>query len=147
MTNCPVCGNSINDEKFCPKCGSEIKKQNNTNSKSNNNNNNTTFDVDDVAKNFELKPVIIGVVISLIFVGISGFNVYLAIFGVFIGSLIAGYLTEQSYINAIIYGVIIGIIGSVLYWLGGFIFGYFLISALIGAFIGKYIQLHNGGLQ
>lgn len=151
MGYCPVCGNSIDNEKFCPECGSKIKTQNNVNHYNNNksaisNSNNNANDID-VIKDFELKPVIIGLVISLIVVGISGFYVYLALFGVFLGSLIAGYLTKHSYINALIYGAIIGVIGSLFYWLGGFVFGYFLISALIGSFIGKYIQLNKGELH
>lgn len=28
MVNCPVCGNDVGDEKFCPNCGSAIEKQN-----------------------------------------------------------------------------------------------------------------------
>ena len=144
MAYCPVCGNQVGNKRFCPKCGSEIKKQNNN---LNINNNISSNNIEGVFKNIELMPIVIGLIIALIFVGISGFYSYLAIFGAFIGSLVAGYLTKQTYIHALIYGAIIGIFGSIFYWLGGFIFGYFLISSLSGAFIGKYVQLNNGDIK
>ena len=35
MVNCPVCGNDVGDEKFCPNCGSAIEKQNASSSSQN----------------------------------------------------------------------------------------------------------------
>ena len=71
---------------------------------------------DDIVNNFELKPVIIGVIISFvcIMIGMSTGIGIISIFGLIGGSAVAGFTSEKSTKYALIYGAIIGIISSFL---------------------------------
>ena len=62
---------------------------------------------------FEFKPVIIGLIISVILILIFPMGI-LHLFWVMIGSAVAGFLTANSTKYALVYGAIIGIISSFL---------------------------------
>lgn len=96
---------------------------------------------EDIANNFELKPVIIGAVISIvcIVIGMSTGIGFLGIFGLIIGSAVAGFTSENSTMYALIYGAIIGIVSSFLLFTV-FTIPIFIILGLFGGFVGKIIQ-------
>lgn len=93
---------------------------------------------DEIVNNFELKPVAIGAVVSIILILLLPMGI-LHLFWVIIGSAIAGYLTANSTKFALIYGAIIGIVSSFL-MLTVFTIPIYIILGLFGAFIGKAIQ-------
>lgn len=96
---------------------------------------------EDIANNFELKPVIIGIIISIvcIMIGIAIGNGFIGIFGVIIGSAITGFVSENSTKYALIYGAIIGIISS-FFVFTVFTIPIFVILGLFGGFVGKIIK-------
>lgn len=96
---------------------------------------------EDIANNFELKPVIIGAVISIvcIVIGMSTGIGFLGIFGLIIGSAVAGFTSENSTRYALIYGAIIGIVSSFLLFTV-FTIPIFIILGLFGGFVGKILQ-------
>ncbi len=93
---------------------------------------------DEIVNNFELKPVAIGAVVSIILILLLPMGI-LHLFWVMIGSAIAGYLTANSTKFVLIYGAIIGIVSSFL-MLTVFTIPIYIILGLFGAFIGKAIQ-------
>lgn len=95
---------------------------------------------DEIVNNIEFKPIIVGSIISIIIIliGMSVGGIFF-LFGPILGSAIAGYLTENSTMYALIYGAIIGIICS-FFVLTVFTIPLFIILGLFGAFIGKIIQ-------
>ncbi|SEK67812.1 hypothetical protein SAMN05216439_1304 [Methanobrevibacter gottschalkii] len=129
--------------KYCSKCGEKLKDGVDSCDVCGSSINSEKVDFENFLNVIEFKALIIGLLISLVFVGISGFNVYLALFGVFAGSAIAGFLSDLSIIYSLVYGALIGIISSLFYWFGGFVFGYFLIISIIGAFIGNTVKKQN----
>lgn len=96
---------------------------------------------EDIANDFELKPVIIGLIISIvgILIGTSISNGFISFFGLIVGSATSGFLTINSTKYALIYGAIIGIVSSFLV-LTVFTIPTFIILGLFGGFIGKVIQ-------
>lgn len=96
---------------------------------------------EDIASNFEIKPVVIGAVISIvcILLGMLTGVGYIGIFGLIIGSAVAGFISENSTTHALIYGAIIGIVSSFLA-LTAFTIPIFIILGLFGGLIGKIIQ-------
>lgn len=96
---------------------------------------------EDIANNFELKPVIMGAIISIIciMIGTATGIGFIGIFGLIIGSAVAGFTSENSTMYALIYGAIIGIISSFLLFTV-FTIPIFIILGLFGGFIGKVLQ-------
>ena len=68
---------------------------------------------EDIVNDFEFKPVIVGLIISVVLILIFPMGV-LHLFWVMIGSAVAGFLTANSTKYALVYGAIIGIISSFL---------------------------------
>lgn len=93
---------------------------------------------DEIVNNFELKPVAIGAVVSIVLILLFPMGI-LHLFWVIIGSAIAGFLTTNSTKFALVYGAIIGIVSSFL-MLTVFTIPLYIILGLFGAFIGKAIQ-------
>ena len=96
---------------------------------------------EDIASNFEIKPVVIGAIISIvcILIGMSTGVGFIGIFGPVIGSAVAGFISENSTTYALVYGAIIGIVSSFLV-LTVFTIPIFIILGLFGGLIGKIIQ-------
>lgn len=96
---------------------------------------------DDIASNFELGPVLKGIVVAIIFIAIGMITSlgYVGIFGVIVGSAIPGFLTVNSTKQALIYGAIVGFICS-LPMLTIFTLPIFIVLGLFGGFVGKVIQ-------
>jgi hypothetical protein len=94
--------------------------------------------VDEIVDSFELKPVIVGAVISIILILILPMGI-LHMLWVIVGSAIAGFLTENSTKYALIYGAIIGLISS-FFMLTAFTIPIYIILGIFGAFMGKIIQ-------
>lgn len=99
--------------------------------------------MDEIVNNVEFEPIVIGTVVSiiLIMIGWIGFE-YLHLFGVIIGSAVAGFLSKNPTKYALIYGAIVGIISSFL-MLTVFTIPLYVILGLFGAFIGKVIHANN----
>ncbi|MBQ8017329.1 MAG: hypothetical protein IJ258_04395 [Methanobrevibacter sp.] len=96
---------------------------------------------EDIASNFELKPVIVGAVISIVclLVGMSTGIGVIGILGLIIGSAISGFLTNNSTTHALIYGAIVGFVSSFLMFTV-FSIPIFIIIGLFGGYIGKVVQ-------
>lgn len=99
---------------------------------------------EDIATNIEVFPIVVGVVISVIFVIIALFsNTMVSIIGLILASAGAGFLCKNTTVYAIIYGGVIGLITSLFIGLITGIFNMFLlyiILGIFGAFVGKFIQ-------
>lgn len=93
---------------------------------------------DEIVDLFELKPVLVGAIISIILILILPMGA-LHMLWVIVGSAIAGFLTENSTKYALIYGAIIGLISS-FFMLTVFTIPIYIILGLFGAFVGKIIQ-------
>lgn len=93
---------------------------------------------EDIVNDFEFKPVIVGLIISVVLILIFPMGV-LHLFWVMIGSAVAGFLTVNSTKYALVYGAIIGIISSFL-MLTVFTIPLYLILGIFGGFVGKLIQ-------
>ena len=93
---------------------------------------------EDIVNDFEFKPVIVGLIISVVLILIFPMGV-LHLFWVMIGSAVAGFLTANSTKYALVYGAIIGIISSFL-MLTVFTIPLYLILGVFGGFVGKLIQ-------
>ena len=66
---------------------------------------------DEIVEMFELKPVIVGAIVSIILILILPMGL-LHMLWVIVGSAIAGFLSENSTRYALIYGAIIGLVSS-----------------------------------
>lgn len=99
---------------------------------------------DDIINNIEIFPIVVGVVISVIFVIIALFSgTIVSIIGLILASAVAGFLCKNTTLYAIIYGAVIGLISSLSIGLITGIFNIFLlyiILGIFGAFVGKFIQ-------
>lgn len=96
---------------------------------------------EDIANNFELKPVIVGAIISIIciMIGTSIGIGFIGIFGLIVGSAVSGFISENSTKYALIYGAIIGIVSSFLLFTV-FTIPIFVILGVFGGFVGKILQ-------
>lgn len=98
---------------------------------------------EDIAGNVELKPIVMGIVVSVILILLDSFIIhwgYVGIFGVIIGSAYAGFLSNNSTIYALIYGALVGFISSFAIFFTVFTIPLFVILGIFGGFIGKVIQ-------
>lgn len=97
---------------------------------------------DDIASNIEFKPLLIGLIVSVILVviGTAIGNSFLLIFGPLIGSAITGFITINSSKYALIYGAVIGIVSSFFMLFSVFSMPIYIILGIFGGFIGKAIQ-------
>lgn len=93
---------------------------------------------EDIVNNFELIPVIIGAIISVALILIFPMGV-LHLLWVIIGSAVAGFISNNSTVYAIIYGAIIGIISS-FFMLTVFTIPLYIILGIFGGFIGKLVK-------
>lgn len=93
---------------------------------------------DEIVEMFELKPVIVGAIVSIILILILPMGL-LHMLWVIVGSAIAGFLSENSTRYALIYGAIIGLVSS-FFMLTVFTIPIYIILGLFGAFVGKIIQ-------
>lgn len=99
---------------------------------------------EDIAGNFELMPVVIGFVPAIIFVLIGmATSGLVGLFGVLIGSAIAGFLSKNSTLYALIYGAVIGLI-CCFASLAVYVFAIFIVVGLFGGFAGKVLQSNLG---
>ena len=94
--------------------------------------------VDEIVNNFEIKPVIVGAIISIILILILPMGI-LHMLWVIVGSAVAGFTCENSTKYAVIYGAIIGLISSFL-MLTVFTIPLYIILGIFGGFIGKLLQ-------
>lgn len=100
---------------------------------------------EDIAGNIEIFPIVVGVVISIIFLIIAmiGGGSAVGYLGLILGTAATGFLCKNTTVYAIIYGALIGIIASLFI---GLLYGNFsifilnIILGLFGAFVGKFIQ-------
>lgn len=93
---------------------------------------------DEIVEMFELKPVIVGAIVSIILILILPMGL-LHMLWVIVGSAIAGFLSENSTRYALIYGAIIGLVSS-FFMLTVFTIPIYIILGLFGVFVGKIIQ-------
>ena len=93
---------------------------------------------DEIVEMFELKPVIVGAIVSIILILILPMGL-LHMLWVIVGSAIAGFLSENSTRYALIYGAIIGLVSS-FFMLTVFTIPIYIILGLFGAFVVKIIQ-------
>lgn len=93
---------------------------------------------DEIVNKFELKPVIVGAIISIILILILPMGI-LHMFWVIVGSAVAGFMCVNSTKYAVIYGAIIGLISSFL-MLTVFTIPLYIILGIFGGFVGKLIQ-------
>lgn len=95
---------------------------------------------EDLAENFELMPIVKGIVISFLIIIIGMYtNIMISFIGVVIGSAFSGYSTLNSTKHALIYGAIVGIVSSFLI-LTVYTIPIFVILGVFGGFIGKVLQ-------
>lgn len=92
----------------------------------------------DVASNIELKPILIGAIISVVLILLFPMGI-LHLFWVIIGSAVSGFLAVNSTKYALVYGAIIGIISSFL-MLTVFTISIYIILGVFGGFVGKVIK-------
>ena len=97
---------------------------------------------EDIASNIELMPIIIGVVVSIILVGIGLVSSVGAIgmIGIILGGAISGFLTNNSTSYAIIYGAVVGLITSFLILYSFFAIPFCMILGIFGGFVGIVAQ-------
>lgn len=99
---------------------------------------------EDIINNIEIFPIVVGVVISVIFVILALFsNTMVSIIGLILASAIAGFLCRNTTVYAIIYGAVIGLIASLFIGLITGILNMFIlyiVLGIFGAFVGKFIQ-------
>ena len=93
---------------------------------------------DEIVNNFELKPVIVGAIISIVLMLLTPDD-YLRFLEIIIGSAVAGFICVNSTKYAMGYGALIGIISSIVTPIPIAIIVY-MILGLFGGFIGKLIQ-------
>ena len=100
---------------------------------------------DDIATNFELKPVVVGFIIAIILLGFGLLmnNAIVEFFGLTLGSAVSGFLSNNSTKYALIYGAIIGFVCS-FFMMSVFSIPVFILFGLFGAFIGKVVQSNVG---
>lgn len=100
---------------------------------------------DDIASNFELGPILKGVVVAVIFMIIAWITSigFIGMFGIILGSAVSGFLTVNSTKHALVYGAIVGFI-CCLPMMTIFSLPVFIILGLFGGFIGKVIQSNIG---
>lgn len=95
---------------------------------------------EDIAENFELMPIVKGIIISFLIIIIGMYtNIMISFIGVVIGSAVSGYSTVNSTKHALIYGAIVGIVSSFLI-LTVYTIPIFVILGVFGAYIGKVLQ-------
>lgn len=97
---------------------------------------------DEIVNNFELKPVIVGAIISVILILIFPMGVWHLLW-VIIGSAVAGFMTENTTRHAIVYGAIIGLISSFL-MLTVFTIPIYIILGIFGGFVGRLLKSNLG---
>lgn len=94
---------------------------------------------EDIARNIEFKPIIIGAIISVVLILICPYGIY-HLFWVMIGAAVSGFLTGNSTKYALVYGAIVGITSSFL-MLTVFTIPIYIILGIFGAFIGNVVKL------
>lgn len=96
---------------------------------------------DDIATNFELKPMVVGFIIAIILFGFGLLmsNAIVGFSGVTLGSAVSGFLSNNSTKYALIYGAIIGFVCS-FFMMTVFSIPVFILFGIFGGFIGKVLQ-------
>lgn len=98
---------------------------------------------DDIANNVELMPILKGIIISVIFIGIDSLIIhwgYIGILGIIVGSAYAGFSSNNTTKYALIYGAIVGFVSSFFAFFTVFTIPIFIILGLFGGFVGKVLQ-------
>lgn len=158
---CTECGTELDDSvKFCSSCGTPLSNENNASKPTTNEIINTSnFNANDVISKIKILPIVVGCILTFIFylLGYGGaFGISMSVdmlfpkgvaYSILFGSLIAGLLYKDSFIYAMIHGLLIAIIMEFFFLFTTYIAVghdefYFLciIAGLFGAFIGNFIR-------
>lgn len=157
---CTECGTELDDSvKFCSNCGTSLSDENDTSNSSNEIINISNFNANEVISKIKILPIAVGCILTYVFyiLGYTGvFGISMSVdmlfpkgvaYSILFGTFIAGLLYKDSFLYALIHGLIIALIMEFFFLFTSYIAVghdefYFLciIAGLFGSFIGNIIR-------
>ena len=158
---CTECGTELDESvKFCSSCGTALSEENNASKPTNNEIINTTnFNANNIISKIKIVPIVVGCILTYVFylLGYAGvFGISMSVdmlfpqgvaYSLIFGTFIAGLLYKDSFVYALIHGLILALIIEFFFLFTTYIAVghsefYFLciIAGLFGSFIGNIIR-------